>query len=139
MTSGIFQGIFKLMPQEAVDPEALGTKISKIRNPELKEQALGSLLEWLLSLVLLEMVRTWQFGITFSDSEQAQSFYRIMISSYIIPMIVDLGTLCRAHTEIAQDTLTRLFSRYAENSHKAGTELEGIDPAFFGTKRKGTK
>jgi DNA-binding transcriptional ArsR family regulator len=137
-TSGIFRGMFELMPPEAVDTKSLSAKIAKIKNPELKQQALRALLETQISLLVLEMLRTWEFGVMFSENERTQSFYRIMIASYIAPMIADLGSLCKAHGDIAPGTLTSLFGRYAEDCRRAGAELSRIDSTFFETRKKRT-
>jgi DNA-binding transcriptional ArsR family regulator len=135
-TSGVFRGIMELMPPEAVDTRSLSARISKIKNPKLRDQALNAVLETQISLLVLELLRTWEFGIMFSENQRMQSYYKIMIASYVAPMIVNLGLLCKAHGDIAPDTLTELFSRYAVDCGRAGAELSRIEAANSETESK---
>jgi hypothetical protein len=126
MTSKVFRAIFDGLLPDALDTKRWVDGITGIEKPELRDRALGDLLEMQTNLLIMEMIRVWEWATTFSEKQQAQNFYKIMIESYLAQIIADLGNIFRAHLDALPRVLPSFSDRYQEACNKAGTDLFAI-------------
>lgn len=136
MTSKVFHGIIHSLSPEMLDPKFLIARIGKIDNPELRKGALEALLETQTNILAMELVRIWQWSVAFNENRQTLGFYKIMIESYLAPIIINLGLLCVASNDIALSVLNSLFTRYAEASNRTQVQLIAIESVDHKTKMK---
>lgn len=126
LTSKVFRAIFDSLSPSMLDTKHWVDGIAEIEKPELRDRALGALLEMQTNLLIMEMIRVWEWATTFSEKQQAQNFYKIMIESYLAQMIADLGIAIRAHTETLPRVMPNFFHHYMDRCNKASIELMAI-------------
>jgi DNA-binding HxlR family transcriptional regulator len=126
MTSKVFRDIFDHISPDMLDTRRYVDGIAEIENSELRDRALGALLQMQTNLLIMEMIGVWDWGTTFSETQQAQDFYRIMIESFLAKMIVDLGIIFRAHSDALSRVVPSFFDRYTKACNEGSIELAGI-------------
>jgi len=126
LTPEIFSEVYNRLPENVRDPKPLSTEISKLKNFKLRQEALGALLEREACLLIGELLCVWGKGIASRGKQQAETFYEIMLESYIAPIIHDLGLLCKAHSDVTPDLLNRLFEDCMERFNKANVKIVAV-------------
>ncbi|MGA3406002.1 MAG: hypothetical protein ABSD49_09760 [Candidatus Bathyarchaeia archaeon] len=123
MTSKVFPGIFDRLSPEMLNARPWVAGIGDIEIPELRERALCALLEMQTNLLAMELGRVWEWGLTFKADQEAQSFYKIVLESYLAPMMISIGLVCRTHRDIVPKLLSGFFAQYSSGYNKASAEV----------------
>lgn len=126
LTPEIFSEVYDRLPPEMRDVGPWMKRITKIKDPKLREQTVEAFLELQAAFLLMELVCVWHKGIASPGIEQAQGFYKIMVESYVAPVINNMGFLCRAHEDVALGPLDRLFSCYLAKAEEAMAKLTSV-------------
>jgi len=131
LTPEIFSGVVDWLPEELQDIGSWTTRISKIKDSKLLRQALDLFFELQTSLLMAELVSIWRRGIDSREEQQARTFYKIMIETYIAPMISELGLLCRAFGNATPDLLKALLDHYLDRAMEAQPKIIGVEAGAF--------
>jgi hypothetical protein len=131
LTPEIFAGVVDWLPADLRDMKSWTTRISKIKDSKLLRQALDLFLELQTSLLMAELVSIWLRGIDSRENQQARTFYKIMIESYIAPTISELGLLCRTFGNATPDLLKALLDHYLDRAKEAQPKIIGVEAGAF--------
>jgi hypothetical protein len=135
-TSKIFHGIFDRASPLMLDTKRLVRQISEVEAPDFKNRATAALIEMQTNLLIMEAERIWEFGATLAEAKRAHEFYKIMTESYLAPIILDLGLVCRNGRDVLATILPSFYKPYAERYNKASTELMAAVSASQATDHK---
>jgi len=126
LTPEVFAKLYDRLPLDMREVRPWIVRIGKIKDSKLREEALGALLEAQACLLLAELTCVWGKGIASRGKPKAKAFNKVMVESFVAPIIDDLGLLCKAHSDVTPDLLNRLFEDCMERFNMANVRIVAV-------------